>query len=530
MKSLLSKFDLSKFDLSKHEDVKKSLEPNEEILLTTMLFKFNKKGKRQERSLMVTNKNVFNLSKSNSVKRKIPIGKIVAVTASKMSGEFVLHVPEEYDYRYSSADKRDTILELLSAKWSLLNPGKKGLSFFYKDDINLTAYTTLKADKKKGVSKIPTENPIYLNEQNNVKKTETTTTTDDKKERGRGGSTTLYSKDKTKSEVDVEDFIPLKVLGRGAFGKVMLVELKGTKEIFAMKSLRKEELIDKDQIEHTKTEKRILETVNHPFLVGLQYVFQTNEKIFFVMEFMKGGELFQHLRNARRFTESRSKFYVACIAMALGHLHSLGIIYRDLKPENILMDELGFAYLTDFGMAKELKQGEVAMSFCGTPEYLAPEIITGEGHGKEADWWSLGILAYETMYGIPPFYNQNQMIMYDLIREGNLKFPLVPEVSEEGKDFIKLLLNQNAKKRIGAKGDFDEIKTHAWFKDINWELLYSKDLETPFKPKVTGENWLGNFDEEFTKEEAINSYAPTNMELINQYQKEFDEFSGKKAK
>jgi len=338
----------------------------------------------------------------------------------------------------------------------------------------------------------------------------------------------LYSKNK--KEVTVDDFVPLKVLGRGAFGKVMLVELKGTKEIYAMKSLRKEELIDKDQIEHTKTEKRILETVNHPFLVGLEYVFQTPEKIFFVMHFMRGGELFQHLRNARRFTESRAKFYVAIIAMALGHLHSLGVIYRDLKPENILMDENGFVFLTDFGMAKELKQGEVAMSFCGTPEYLAPEIITGEGHNKEADWWSLGILAYETMYGIPPFYNQNQMIMYDLIRECNLSFPQTPDISKEGKDFIKLLLNKDASKRLGAMSDFDDIKKHPWFSDLDWDLLYQKKIEPPFKPKVSGENWLDNFDEEFTKEEAINSYAPANLDLLNQYQKDFDEFDGKKKK
>jgi len=295
-----------------------------------------------------------------------------------------------------------------------------------------------------------------------------------------------------------------------------------------MKSLRKEDLIDKEQLEHTKTEKRILETVDHPFLVGLEYVFQTPEKIFFVMDFMKGGELFQHLRTSRRFSEERAKFYVCCIAMALGHLHSLQIIYRDLKPENVLLDEKGFCYLTDFGMAKELKAGEVAMSFCGTPEYLAPEIITGEGHDRMADWWSLGILAYETMYGIPPFYNQNQMIMYDLIRECNLKFPQVPEISAEGKDFIKSILKKEPKQRIGAKGDFDEIKNHPWFKDVDWTKLYDKGVPTPFQPKVSGENWLNNFDEEFTKEEAINSYAQSNMDLINKYEKDFDEFGGKK--
>ena len=180
---------------------------------------------------------------------------------------------------------------------------------------------------------------------------------------------TLFSRKKGEN-VTLDDFNLLKVLGRGAFGKVMMVEKKSTKEIFALKSLRKEEVIENDQLEHTKTEKMILEHVNYPFLVDLAYAFQTPDKIFFAMKFMKGGELFQHLRHAKRFDEYRAKFYTGQIALALGHLHSKDIIYRDLKPENILMDELGNVCLTDFGMAKILRKNEIAMSFCGTPEYL----------------------------------------------------------------------------------------------------------------------------------------------------------------
>lgn len=180
---------------------------------------------------------------------------------------------------------------------------------------------------------------------------------------------TLYSR-KQGENVTLDDFNLLKVLGRGAFGKVMMVEKKDSQEIFALKSLRKEEVIENEQIEHTKTEKMILEHANHPFLVNLAYAFQTPDKIFFAMKFMKGGELFQHLRNSKRFDEYRAKFYTAQIALALGHLHSKEIIYRDLKPENILMDEAGNVCLTDFGMAKILRKNEIAMSFCGTPEYL----------------------------------------------------------------------------------------------------------------------------------------------------------------
>jgi len=509
MKSLFSAF-----DFSKNDDVTKQLEPDEQVRISTSLFKFNKKGKKQERNLLISNKNVFNLGKGQDVKRKIPISKIAAITVSKVSSEFVIHVPDEYDYRYSSADQRENILQVLISEWCKIYKQKPGLPFFYKDDIELVNWTTLKAEKKKGISRIPTEEPKYVTENGPSKSPE------------KRRSNTLYSRDK--KEVSVEDFNVLKVLGRGAFGKVMLVEKKDTKEIFAMKSLRKEDLIDKDQVEHTKTEKRILETINHPFLVNLEYVFQTPEKIFFIMQFMRGGELFQHLRTDQFFPEWRAKFYVGIVAMALGHLHSKNIIYRDLKPENILMDEKGFVYLTDFGMAKELPKGELAMSFCGTPEYLAPEIITGEGHGREADWWSLGILAYETLFGIPPFYSENQMLMYDLIRECNLRFADSPTVSAEAKDFIKKMLVKDPKKRLGHGTDFEEIKNHPWFADLNWEKLAKKEIETPFKPQVSGDKWLQNFDEEFTQEEAIMSYAPTNMDLINKHQKDFEDFNAQK--
>jgi serum/glucocorticoid-regulated kinase 2 len=184
----------------------------------------------------------------------------------------------------------------------------------------------------------------------------------------------------------------------------------------------------------------ILEHVNHPFLVNLAYAFQTPTQLFFIMIFMKGGELFQHLRMARKFDEKRAKFYTSELILGLGHLHSKDIVYRDLKLENILMDDLGNVFLTDFGMAKIVRKNELAMTFCGTPEYLCPEVILGYGCDRTADWWSLGILTYEMMYGLPPFYNKNQTIMFKLIKEGELRFPERPETSKEAKDFISRCL------------------------------------------------------------------------------------------
>jgi len=256
---------------------------------------------------------------------------------------------------------------------------------------------------------------------------------------------TLYTKRKDIKEVLLENFQILKVLGRGSFGKVCLVEYKPTKEIYAMKSLKKDVLIDQDQIENTLLEKKILETLDHPFLVELIFCFQTEERLYFVMPFLRGGELFQHLRRFRIFDEEKVKFYSSQIGLALDHLHKYGYVYRDLKPENILMDDEGYLKLADFGMAKHLKEkDEKTMSFCGTPEYLAPEIITGEGHNRSADWWSFGILIYEMLCGIPPFYNENIERMYELIKLAELRFPRKIKISSDAQDIItKVHININ---------------------------------------------------------------------------------------
>jgi serum/glucocorticoid-regulated kinase 2 len=307
----------------------------------------------------------------------------------------VIHVPEEYDYRYIS-DKRNLIIAII-CKGYFMSTNKKYIRFFLKPEPELAAYLTTKALMKKKQSKIPVGNPVrltmgnwetVLNNQQSIEKmfavAESSSAGDQK------NSATIYSKDK--KTISIDSFKCLKVLGKGAYGKVQLVEKLDTKELFAMKSLRKAEIIEQDQVEHTKAERMILAHTNHPFLVGLEYAFQTKDKLFFILQFMRGGELFQHLKRERVFEESRVKFYTACMALGLGHLHSKEIVYRDLKPENVLMDDYGFVMLTDFGMSKFIKNNEQALSFVGTPEYLCPEIINNKGHSFPADWWSLGTL------------------------------------------------------------------------------------------------------------------------------------------
>ncbi len=211
--------------------------------------------------------------------------------------------------------------------------------------------------------------------------------------------------DENNSRITLSNFTLLKVVGKGAFGKVL--QVRRDDKLYAMKILKKENVIKRNQIEHTRTERRVLGFVRHPFIVSLYYAFQTETKLFLVLDYCGGGELFFHLGKAGRFKEDRARFYSASIALAIEYLHSKNIIYRDLKPENVLLDSEGHIKLTDFGLSKEnITDLNLAHSFCGTPEYLAPEILRRCGHGKPADWWSLGALLYEMLTGMQPLIKE----------------------------------------------------------------------------------------------------------------------------
>merc|ERR1719476_448712 len=227
--------------------------------------------------------------------------------------------------------------------------------------------------------------------------------------------------------------------------------------------LRKEHVVKRNQVEHTKTERSVLEAVSHPFIVTLHYAFQTPKKLYFVLEFCPGGELFFHLSRAGRFSEGRCRFYASEILLAIEYLHCLDIIYRDLKPENILLDEDGHVKLTDFGLSKEgIRDNYSAKSMCGTPEYLAPEILNKVGHGKAVDWYSLGALVYEMLTGLPPYYTKDRTKLFERIRAGDLSYPAY--VSPAAKGMLESLLQPDPSRRLGSgPGDGDEVKAHDFF-------------------------------------------------------------------
>eukprot|EP00472_Partenskyella_glossopodia_P005046 CAMPEP_0197536148 /NCGR_PEP_ID=MMETSP1318-20131121/53057_1 /TAXON_ID=552666 /ORGANISM="Partenskyella glossopodia, Strain RCC365" /LENGTH=553 /DNA_ID=CAMNT_0043093955 /DNA_START=117 /DNA_END=1778 /DNA_ORIENTATION=- len=303
---------------------------------------------------------------------------------------------------------------------------------------------------------------------------------------------------KLQRKVGLEDFTLLKVIGKGSFGKVMLVKKRDTQDIFAMKVLHKANVIKRNQVEHTRTERNVLEYIRHPFIVTLRYAFQTKLKLYFVLDYCPGGELFFHLGRAGRFPESRAKFYAAQITLALQYLHDLGIVYRDLKPENVLLDGDGNVALTDFGLSKEgINDNVSAHSFCGTPEYLAPEILTRSGHGRAADWWSLGALLYEMLTGMPPFYSRNRERLFQKILKQSLH--LKGYFSSSAKSILQGLLNRNPVERLGSRNDAPQVKKHPFFKDMDWNLLYQKRLRPPFRPQIGHiATDTTNFDTEFT--------------------------------
>ena len=318
-------------------------------------------------------------------------------------------------------------------------------------------------------------------------------------------------------KVTLNDFKILKTLGKGAFGKVLLVHNEELNKYFAMKILKKDFIKKNKQIAHTKVERKILEKIDYPFIAQLFYAFQNKEKLYMITEYMPGGEMFYHLHKEQYFKESKAKFYICEIILAIEHLHKNNIIYRDLKPENILLDENGHIKLTDFGLSKIVNDinKDRAFTICGTPEYVAPEVLTGKGYNKSVDWWSLGIVLYEMLCGYSPFREARERIDIEIyfkpIHHDNL-------ISDIAFDLINKLIEPNCEKRLGyGIMDSIEIKNHVFFKDINWKKVERKEIEPEYKPVLKKPGDVSNFDTIFTDMDPY-SYKDRGK-LINQLNK-----------
>uniref|UniRef100_A0A7S4N677 Protein kinase domain-containing protein n=1 Tax=Guillardia theta TaxID=55529 RepID=A0A7S4N677_GUITH len=303
----------------------------------------------------------------------------------------------------------------------------------------------------------------------------------------------------------LQDFEPMKVIGNGCFGKVMMVKCKKNGKIYAMKTIKKAHVVKNNKVRHTLAERNIMQKINHPFVMKLHYAFQNNGKLYMVMDYLNGGDIFYHLSVSRRFPEERSKFYAAEVLMALECLHEHGFIYRDLKPENVLTDSEGHIRLTDFGLSKEnFEEGMSMNTFVGTTEYLAPEVLKQKGYGKEVDWWSLGVLIFEMLTGCPPFYSKNRQMTFRMILSAELN---VPEwLSPSAKAIIRELLVRDPAARLGSgtRGAAD-IKRHAFFSSIDFPALYRKEVSPPFTPAPLAIDDTSHFDVRFTTKPAEDS-------------------------
>mmetsp|Transcript_22199 Transcript_22199/g.48473 ORF Transcript_22199/g.48473 Transcript_22199/m.48473 type:complete len:514 (+) Transcript_22199:245-1786(+) len=301
------------------------------------------------------------------------------------------------------------------------------------------------------------------------------------------------------TRVEPQDFSMLRVVGKGAFGKVFQVRHKATNKIYAMKVMRKEHILEREHAEYVRSEQDLLTSVTHPYIVQLRFSFQTPGKLYLVLDFINGGHLFFNLYRQGVFSEDVARLYTAEIVSALAYLHSRGIMHRDLKPENVLLDNEGHIRLTDFGLAKGNMGDDInrTNSFIGTMEYMAPEIIDGKGHSKGVDWWSTGILLYEMLCGVPPFRAKSRNALQQQIVQAKAKYPKF--LSSDALSLLKGLLTRDPTKRLGSGSNGSEaIKRHPFFKSINWAKLERREIESKFKPSVTGNSCVENFDKIWT--------------------------------
>ena len=509
MEGKQSEYDFLNF--TKDFTIKNNVTREEEIQFSDTVQKINKNGWKQSRNLVLTDKAIYNLKKKE-LKRRIDYTKIIGITLSKQSDEFVIHCLEmDYDYQFIS-QKKKTIVEIIAKNYEIIK--EEELKLFEINVKNLNQFVTTKKEKEKqqSFSKMPKTGQINVKDYLFGNKSKTDVNIFQAKNSKKSNSINFKN-----IQANYEDFEIKSVIGRGSVGKILLAKYIKDGKYYAIKSMRKDQIISEGIADNILVEKNILIKSQCEFILKLSFFFQTPERIYYVTPFIKGGDLYHKLKSEIFFKEDLVRFYTAQIAVALQYLHNLEITYRDLKPENILLDEDGYIKLCDFGSSVIIRGTEKIKNFAGSPEYAAPEIITYSGHNFMCDWWSLGILIYELLYGNTPFFNMDKTRMYDLINTGAISFPKFIQiegeekprnykVSEDAKNIISKFLEKDPGTRLGRKG-LDEIKKHPFFSGINFDDLNKKKIKPPFRPNFSKEeqDLTNNFDEEYLKLEISDS-------------------------
>lgn len=325
--------------------------------------------------------------------------------------------------------------------------------------------------------------------------------------------TRITSKTFEESNLSMKNFEIISVIGRGCYGKVMLCRKRDNNQLIAIKSIHKNKLIQKNNVNMVLSEKNILSTIKHPFIVKLLYTFQSETKVYFALEYCPGGDMFFQLQNRKSFSIHDVMIYVAEIALALDSLHKNGIVYRDIKPENIVLDENGHVKIVDFGFSKFIND-DLTSTFCGSVEYLAPEIIERKPYGKEVNWWALGALAYELLFGYPPFMNDNKFKLMNMIVNSEIIFPY--NTDPKIQKLLRGLLNKDPKTRF----KFEDLMKCDFFHGYDFGYFINKKIAPEFVPSLSYPLDTYNFAPEFTNEDPFDSDGTPVME-----NHDFDDFN-----
>ena len=526
MEGKQSEYDFLNF--TKDYSIKNNITRDEEIQFSDKVQKINKNGWKQGRNLLLTDKAIYNLKKT-SLKRRIDYKTVMGISLSKQSDEFVIHCEDiDYDYHYISPRKK-MIVEIIAKNYQIIK--EEELKLYEINVKTLGTFVTTKKEKEKQqkLTRMPKTGQISVKDYlfGNKSKTDVNVIQPKKGKK-------IPSSFKN-VPVKYEDFDIISVVGRGSVGKIVLVRYSKDGKYYIMKSMRKDQIISEGTVDNILVERNILMEGQCQFILTLSFFFQTPERLYYVCPFIKGGDLFHKLKTDIFLKEDLVRFYAAQVAIALQHLHDLGIAYRDLKPENILIDEDGYIKLCDFGSSVSIRGTEKETSFAGSPEYASPEMITYSGHTFMCDWWSFGILIYELLYGNTPFFNMDKTRMFDLINNGSISYPKFIQiegedkprnykVSDEAKNLISKLLEKDPGTRMGRNG-IKEVKKHPFFSGISFDDLKKKKIKAPFKPNISKDekDITSNFDEEYLNLEI--SESPTEeWARDKEYENWFEDF------
>ena len=495
---------------------------HETLYYSGKVVKLNKWGLNQERTFIITDQAIYNLEKKE-VKRKFEIKKIMGITLSKKTDSFIIHgISPEYDYLVTSTNKFK-IIEMIEIIYEALT--SKELLFSIKDTNKLSIYVVTKKErlKKPDLNKMDLKNLMsireYIESEGNVELNTHSVSLN--------LENNFFRPNQKFRDEKIENFEFLNIIYKGNNSCIYLANYKKDKKKYALKIIDKIYIINNNLIEQIKLEKNILSSFNDQCFCELKFFFMTETKIIFVMPFYEGGDLFQALINKKSFDESTICFWGVQIAFMFKLLHEQKIIYRDLKPENLIINHDGYLKLIDFGCAKIIENNnDLSSSFCGSPSYVSPEIINGDGHNLSTDWWSFGILLYELFYGFPPFYDRNLERNFDLIRYCKINFPSKKIINKDLKDLIMKLCEKDKEKRLGSKNDFDEVIQHPFFKNSVIENIKNKMTNSPYTPVINDDGKLINFDEAFTNmkfnEKEIEDVHDLNK--LRQFEEEFELF------